>query len=571
VTTNTQPASMHLARLARSPLFLALIVALANAPKPVVVDDTAYLTYARHIAEHPLDPYGFEIFWYAKPDPAMRVLAPPVVLYWLGIGIGLFGEHPALLKLWLFPFVWVFAWAVRELLRRFARGTESRVLPLIVLSPAVLPTVNLMLDIPALGLGLAAMVIFILCTKRDSWRLAVAAGLLAALALQTKYTALLIPPVIGWYGLTQQRIRLAVIAIGVAIMAFAVWELLLVAKYGESHFVYHASEQQLEPRPGESALSAFLREKANLTPGLAGQVGCLGIGVGLLGGAALGIPRRWLGIAAGSWAVGFALIALFPFWRPDLNRSVPSTLWAAAGWSVMAALAGCGILLRFRFGRGLRIRPNSDTLFLAGWVLLEFAGYYALTPFPAARRVIGFVVVGGLLAARAVSRVERIRPLRQPPGWLIGFGVAAGIAVAALDTLDAFPEKWCAKRAAVVAADLPEGATVWFVGHWGFQYYCERWGMKPVVPGQSVLMPGDMLVLPIPPDEKGFYRPHTGTDPLHPPAWAVEQLGADIVWDDWIAGQTVPNFYGGANAVVSRDNPRLRVRVYRIREMWVVR
>ena len=91
------------------PTALAVIVTLANAIKPVLVDDTAYLAYARQMAAHPLDPYGFTIHWYTVPEPAMDVLAPPVVPYWLALGMRLFGEHILLLKLWLFPFVWIFA------------------------------------------------------------------------------------------------------------------------------------------------------------------------------------------------------------------------------------------------------------------------------------------------------------------------------------------------------------------------------------------------------------------------------------------------------------------------------
>ena len=53
------------------PLLLALAVTLANAAKPVVIDDTAYLAFAAHVAAHPLDPYGFELFWYDAPEPAM--------------------------------------------------------------------------------------------------------------------------------------------------------------------------------------------------------------------------------------------------------------------------------------------------------------------------------------------------------------------------------------------------------------------------------------------------------------------------------------------------------------------
>src|SRR5262249_41473578 len=103
---------------------LSVLVTLANVAKPVTVDDAWYLRHARHIAEHPSDPYGFTGFWYSKFDPAMEVLSPPVVPYWLAGGIALFGESPALLKLWLFPFIWLLAWSLNALLKRFARGAE---------------------------------------------------------------------------------------------------------------------------------------------------------------------------------------------------------------------------------------------------------------------------------------------------------------------------------------------------------------------------------------------------------------------------------------------------------------
>jgi hypothetical protein len=578
------------AALLRSPLFLALVVTLANAVKPVVIDDTAYLTYARHIASHPFDPYGFSIYWYTVPEPAFEVLAPPVVPYWLALGVALFGEHVALLKLWLFPLVWVFAWAVRELLRRFARGTESRLLPLLVLSPAILPTVNLMLDVPALGLGLAAIVVFARASEpgpgfrpqasrqmdRGSWRLAVAAGLLAALAMQTKYTALLVPPAIVWYGVTHRKLRLALVAAVVSVSTFATWEGTLAAKYGRSHFLFHAADQKPAARDGESAVAAYLRTKGALGPPLAAHLGCLGVGAGLVAAAALGVARRWLAVAAVAWTAGFALIVFLPHRmtvfvpaEPGRTADVTATtgFWQAFGVLVLAALAGCAVLLVFRIGKGLRVRADAGTAFLVGWVLLELAGYFALTPFPAARRVVGLVVLGGLLAGRALARVERIRPERRLPGWVVGFAVATGFAVAALDTLDALPEMWCAERAAAVAADHREGATVWYAGHWGFQFYCERAGMKPAVPGESVLQPGDLLVLPVYPDEYRFYRPHIGSRTIRPPAWAAEPV-AEVVWDDAISGQTIPNFHGGSDPIVGRDHPRLRVVVYRVRATW---
>ena len=511
VSPVTQTDRSLAGRFFRSPLTLALLVTAANAAKPVVVDDTAYLLFARQIAAHPLDPYGFTIFWYTVPEPAFEVLAPPVVPYWLALGIRFFGEHIALLKLWLFPFVWLFAWATNGLLHRFARDT--RLLPLIMFSPAVLPTVNLMLDIPALALGLAAVVVFTRASALGSWWHSMAAGLLAALAMQTKYTMLLIPPVILWYGFANARLRLALTTGAVAVVAFAGWEGLLVEKYGRSHFVFHLEAQRINARAGTSRLVTFLEEKTALVPGLMGHFGCLGVGAGLIAAGVLGVPRRWLSGVATLWLTGFALVALGPHrW----SMTIEPAYWQAFGVLFLASILGCGALLCLPLSNGFRARVNADSLFLAAWFAIELAGYFVLTPFPAARRVIGLVVVGGILVARAVHRFGRRNPAQRPAGWVLALGMGAGVAVAAIDALDAFPERYCAERAATLTGERPAGSTIWFAGHWGFQFYCERAGMRPLVPGLSVLKPGDLLVLPVFPDTLGFHRPHVGLIPIQP-------------------------------------------------------
>jgi hypothetical protein len=309
---------------------------------------------------------------------------------------------------------------------------------------------------------------------------------------------------------------------------------------------------------------------------LTGHLGCLGIGVGLMAAAALGLSRRALITLASVWVAGFAWIALTPAkWSaiagegPPTDTTLATGFWQTFGILALLAFICSAILLTMRFRKGLSIRPNADAIFLAGWLLIELGGYFALTPFGAARRVIGLVVVGGLLASRAVSRIDRIHPGQVPHRWITGFTIAVGVVVAAIDTLDAFPEKVCAERAAGITANREADSTVWFAGHWGFQYYCERAGMRQIIPGESVLLPGDMLVLPIHPDEVGFYRPHIGNVSIHPPLWAVSNID-EVVWDDPIAAQTVPNFYGGVVPIIGRNSPRLRVGIYRVTGVWKV-
>ena len=554
--------------LLRSPLALALLVTAANAAKPVTVDDTAYLAFARHIANNPADPYGFTIFWWAKPEPAMNVLCPPVLPYWLAGGVSLFGDSPALLKLWLFPFVWLLAWSLRALLRRFARGVEDFALPLLMLSPAVLPTVNLMLDVPAVALALAAVELFIRATRRGNWWLTIAAGIAAGLAMQTKYTAFVAPAAIAWYGLTHRRFLLTSVAVTIGVAVFACWELWLVEKYGMSHFWVHANAASSVPPPaGQSKLSAFMSDKFGLIPQLAGQFGCLAVGVGLLAGSVMRVPRRWLAAVAAVWCGGFVLVATLPRRWTVLDGDLTAAIvfWQFSGAIWFLAVAGCAGVLLCRVKKGLGFRLRADALFLVGWFVIEIAAALALTPFPAARRVIGVTLVAGLLSARAASRIRRARPERKLPGWVLAIGIAAGAAVAVIDTLDAFPEKVCAERSADFTRKRPEGATVWYVGHWGFQHYCEREGMKPLIAGETLARTGDFVVIPVYPGD-GFYRPYAGFA-VSEPVWSADEI-AVVEWDDWLSAQTVPNFYGGVEPVSGRDHPRLRVRVYRLRADW---
>jgi 4-amino-4-deoxy-L-arabinose transferase-like glycosyltransferase len=188
---------------------LACAVVLLNACKALTVDDSVYYLYARHIARQPLDPYGFEL---VPGQQANWVLAPPGFLYWWAGSLRLFGERPFLWKLSLLPFVLLLTVSLAVLARRCARGLEGALVCFVVGSPVILPCLNLMLDVPALALSLAALVLFLKACDRDGALLAILAGLLAGLAVQTKYTGATAPAVMLAYALLHGRARLGLLA-----------------------------------------------------------------------------------------------------------------------------------------------------------------------------------------------------------------------------------------------------------------------------------------------------------------------------------------------------------------------
>ena len=198
VTVSARAATDGVDRtLAWAALLAALALTLANAAKPIVIDDPVYVSVARQIEAHPSDPYGFELFWYDAPEPAMRVgTLAPVLPYWLAGAMALFGDEPVAWKLSLLPFALALTGSLAFLLARFARPLATPVLFTLALGPTLLPDFSLMLDVPAAALGLLGFALFVRACERERLALALAAGLVLGLAMQTKYSAVSYPALV---------------------------------------------------------------------------------------------------------------------------------------------------------------------------------------------------------------------------------------------------------------------------------------------------------------------------------------------------------------------------------------
>ena len=201
----------------------------------LVVDDAAYVKFAEQITSSPGDPYGFQILWRDRPEPANRLLAPPVVPYWIAAAKALFGGHPLAWKLWLFPFSFLLTAAAFRLSARLAPGRELLVVWMLVLAPGVLSGFNLMTDVPALALALLSLAVGVEAVHRERIDWAMAAGLVAALAMQTKYSSAGALAATALYALLHRRVLIAACVVVVAGLVFCGWEYFILLRYGESH------------------------------------------------------------------------------------------------------------------------------------------------------------------------------------------------------------------------------------------------------------------------------------------------------------------------------------------------
>jgi hypothetical protein len=580
-------------------LLLALVYTLLNAVKPLTIDDTAYYSLAAQIAHKPLDPYGYSAYWWDYPEVGNEVLAPPLLPYYWAPAIALFGQHPFLWKMWLLPIALLFAYAMYDLARRFARGLELPLVALTLFSPTFLPTFNLMLDIPATALSIAALAVFCRACDRNSFILAALAGLIAGFGMEMKYTVFLAPAAMLLYAVLLGRLRFWPAAAVVAAQVFLSWEFLMALLYGESHFLLHARYRSGAGLDWERFLPALVTNLGSMTWPLT-----------MLALAGLGV--RWRGLLVAG-AVGLLAYAAVTCFAGDLQRSeklfgITQGEHARVSFDelVFGILGAAGLLIGLaaigRLSRplvtlprweerlleggaeGARAlwralappRPLRVTLFLLSWLALEVVGYVALSPFPAVRRLMGVVVVCTLLIGRVAALSCRSTEARRAIYGIAAYSAVLGLLVYGVDLIEARAEQCAVEEAAALIRARDEGGAIWYVGHWGFQYYAEREGMQPItaysadnvripMPPRSVLKKGDWLVLPEFRFSSGGFAAGVHKQDYTPDP-DLTQHEFNIVKDDPIPLQTIMTLYSGHSTVRHHEGPRLQVEVRRVLE-----
>jgi hypothetical protein len=100
-----------------------------------------------------------------------------------------------------------------------------------------------------------------------------------------------------------------------------------------------------------------------------------------------------------------------------------------------------------------------------------------------------------------------------------------------------------------------EPGTVWFEGHWGFQYYMAEWGAKALDVGQSPFVSGDVVVMPrnnaavtpipldkITPPEKVSFKtiPFVATMDFNTGAAFYSSVRGPM---PWAIGRVLPEYY----------------------------
>lgn len=454
------------------------------------IDDPMFLWAARQIQSSPLDFYGFTVNWYGIAMPMSEVMKnPPLVSYYIALVAHLFGwGEMTLHAAFIIP-------AAAAVIGSYYLAAEFCATPLIaalvgVLTPVfLLSSTTVMCDVMMLALWVWATVLWIRGLKINSVPHLIFAALLIALCSLTKYFGMSLIPLLLVYSAVKKRtLGPWVLFLLIPVVVLAAYQWLTYAWYGRgllmdaSSYVF-STQQHAE---GDYVMG-----------GLSGLLFTGGCFISVLFYSVLLWRRRTIVIGASLAMLFIVLVfSLLPIRLSNgfQYNSESNFSWLFAVQYYLFALAGISILVLA--ASDLWTRKDADSLLLFLWIMgtFLFAGF--LNWSVNARSVLPMAPAVGILVLR---RAEQRKVLNGPILAKYALLLLLPSLVVALSVTWA-DYKW-ANTSRSMAVEISQRyknypGTIWFQGHWGFQYYMEAAGGKAIDAEKSNIAAGDIVIIP---------------------------------------------------------------------------
>ncbi len=520
--TGTCPANLRGAILVCAVTMICLLPFIGKAFN---IDEPLFVWTAKHIAAgHPLNPYDFQVNWYGWNMPIFEVTKnPPFACYYIALAGTLFGWsevalHTAMLIPAIAAILGTYLLAARFCRRPVEAAFAAMLTPVFLVSSTAVMSDTLML-----ALFVWAVFVWVVGLEKDKHRYLASSAVLIGVCALTKY-----------YG-------------GVLVGLLFVYSFLKKRKFGwwTAHFLITASillAYQLITK--DIYGRGLLLDAASYAVATRKSIGVdniskMLIGLSFTGGCVACVASYAGRIWSKKWLIlGTIIAVLLTLTLPYMGAVSRNMLSDSTGirWGV-AAQFGPMIVLGFGI-LALAItdfirRRDAESVMLAMWVI----GTYIFVTFfnwtVNGRTILPMVPAVGILMMRWIDD-SRTGDVTRPV-WLIAAPLIVAAILALLVTWSDFTLANIQKEAATQIKNRYAGIkqTVWYEGHWGFQYYMDELGFKSLDFTASDLALGDIIVIP-----------KNNTNTLELPGWAVEH--SDIL--ELGTGRPVTTMSGMAGA-----------------------
>ena len=493
MNAETEPVPPKKSWMATHPrIVIGLLLVVCLGPfinKAIHVDDVLFVWAGEWIQHHPTDFFGSEVNIWDSTIPMWKANCNPPLMSYSLAGVGtLFGWNEMVLHLAGLAVAFAAALGIYSLARRWCERPLMATLIGMITPVFLVSSTTLMCDVLMLAFWVWAVVIWerALGDAGRGWWFVVA-GVLAGLAVLTKYSAVTLLPVLPLLSLLRAR-KIGVwwlVGLAVPLMMVGGYEWLTARLYGRG-LLFAAAQFAQTHRVG--------------FPGGWEAKGI--IGLAFAGGSLLPLVffapwlwRRQTLLVMGVIIFG-ALLVVFRLCG-NLGLILPwQNIKLLDHWDfqlqVILLTAG-GLLLMLLVATEAWERRDIITMVLVFWILSGLFFAVVLNWTISARSYLPIVPAVVILLVR---RMGRQQPFNGNV-WLLGsFILAAVIAlnVAVGDYRLANSRRTAAEQ--IVARYKPADHQLWFEGGYGTtQYYLEKLGGQRVDIERSMLVPGDVIVM----------------------------------------------------------------------------
>ena len=454
------------------------------------IDDPLFVFAARQITQHPFDPYGFNVIWYESVNRMADVTMNPPLACYYGAAVGRIAgwSERAFHLAFLLPTLALIFGSYR-LAKHFTRYPLLAGLATILTPGVLVSACSVMCDTMMVALWVWAVILWIEGLEpQKAWYLA-GSGVLIAAGFLTKYFGAALILLLAAYSLARLRrfgnwVWYLLIPVG-ALVGYELWT---HALYGQSLLANAAHFAG-----ANKGLSRWSRPLV----GLSFTGGCM---LSVLTLSPLTWSRRMQGIvvAASALAASALILGWIKVGKQVADKLTPHPLlghWELIGSQLVLFIAGGVFTLALAITDYWKKR-DPDSLLLGLWVIGTFVFTIRLNWTVNARSVLPLIPAAGILIARRLETMHDAwtRSLKlQVAVALIVSGVLS-IWVAAADTHLANLARDAAQT--IRSRTRSEVGTLWYEGHWGFQYYMEHMGALPVDAQDFQIRPGDFVAVP---------------------------------------------------------------------------
>jgi len=431
---------------------------------------------------------------------------PPLGSYYLAAVTALGGWSEPVLHLALLLPALVATWGTFLLARRFCSRPLLATAATVLTPVFLISSTTLMCDVLLLAFWIWSLVWFDRGLENKSPLAFVLSGALAGLAFWSKYTGLALVPLLAFWGFAhERRAGWWLLALALPLMSVGAYEWITFQLYGKGLFL------------SAGAVASKGSHKGSAWDGTL-------LGLSFLGGCCFPLlfyaPRLW---SFKQTIAGLCLLAPLLFLFPYSGRF--TLLWDLNGrpnWLLVlqgVLLITSGLHLFFLTAADFWEHRDPRALLLALWVAGIFVFASSMNWTVNGRSLLPVVPALGILVARRLDRQAQNRPAQntstvsasgvpsaprwaRTTGWATCWPLLAGAALSlflAKTDYDLAKSGRAAAQAVCARYQVP-GKTLWFEGHWGFQYYMEQnnakaleWPFLNAAAGDYVVVPSEAV------------------------------------------------------------------------------